>query len=169
MKNGTIVWLIVGMLCISSACKTTSTNSNKKYTNNSKTNTTAESNQAIENYLFNKINQYRKSIGLQTLVYDSLVYTVALKHSSNMAQGKVVFGHGGFEERYQQINAIYKQLNSIAENVAMGNSGHSSIFEGWLKSEGHKKNIEGYYTHTAIAVTKANTGNYYYMQIFILK
>ena len=49
----------------------------------------------------------------------------------------------------------------------MGYTSAQAVVDGWLGSEGHKTNIEGDYTHSAISAVKTNDGVYYYTQIFI--
>ena len=39
----------------------------------------------------------------------------------------------------------------------------------WLNSPGHRKNIEGDFTHIGIGVVKNDAGVYYFTQIFLKK
>jgi uncharacterized protein YkwD len=85
-----------------------------------------------------------------------------------MADGSVPFSHDGFDDRVAAISAQIP-ISGAAENVAM-NSGYSDpariAYDGWLKSEGHRNNIEGNYDLTGIGVYQASGGSYYLTQLF---
>lgn len=116
--------------------------------------------------LFQLINQYRQKVGLSLLEQSSVLKTIALEHSMAMASGQSAFGHDGFEAR---ASKALEQLTgkSIAENVANGNVSPQKIVEGWLLSDGHRKNIEGDFTSTGIGVEKQANGNLFYTQLFL--
>ncbi|MFZ1730910.1 MAG: CAP domain-containing protein [Bacteroidota bacterium] len=115
------------------------------------------------------INQYRVEQGYAPLSLSSVITTQARQHSKNMASGLVLFGHDGFQQR---VDEIKKQLNvgGAGENVAM-NSGYTDpakvAFDGWLKSDGHRANIEGNYDLTGVGVSQSSDGAYYLTQIFV--
>lgn len=114
------------------------------------------------------INQHRADKGLAPLTLSDVITTQARQHSRNMADGTTPFSHDGFQER---VDAIKKQINigAAGENVAM-NSGYTdparTAFDGWIKSDGHRANIEGDYNLTGIGVSQSSTGAYYLTQIF---
>jgi uncharacterized protein YkwD len=122
---------------------------------------------AIEQSIFNQINRYRVSKGLRALTRDSRIDTQARIHSQNMASGKVPFGHQGFQQRVQATKISFR---GAAENVAY-NKGYSDpatqAVQGWLKSTGHRTNIEGNYNLTGIGVATNSKGEVYFTQIFI--
>lgn len=116
-----------------------------------------------------QINQYRQSKNLPPLTLDANISKEARRHSQAMATGRVPLGHGGFEQRVRAIaqSISYRQA---AENVAY-NQGYSDpatqAVQGWLKSPGHRQNIEGDFDVTGIGVSKNAKGDYYLTQIFI--
>jgi len=122
---------------------------------------------AIEQSVFNQINQYRASKGLKALTRNSSIDTQARIHSQNMASGKVPFGHQGFSERIKATKISY---SGAAENVAY-NKGYSDpatqAVQGWLKSSGHLQNIQGNYNLTGIGVATNSKGEVYFTQIFL--
>jgi uncharacterized protein YkwD len=60
-------------------------------------------------------------------------------------------------------------VRSIGENVAMGRDSIEHIFQTWLQSPPHRKNIEGQFQYTGLGAAKnAETGNWYLAQIFVL-
>ena len=124
---------------------------------------------SLEESVHQQINQYRKSKKLPPLKLDVAITQQARKHSTAMAKGQVPFSHDGFENR---VKAIAKSLpyRSAAENVAY-NQGYSKpdqqAVDGWIKSPGHRHNMEGNFDLTGIGVSKNALGEYYLTQIFI--
>ncbi len=122
----------------------------------------------IEQRVHTLINQYRVDQGLAPLTISDVITTQCRNHSRNMADGTVPFSHDGFQDR---VNAISSQISisHAAENVAT-NSGYSDpaqiAVNGWIKSAGHKKNIEGDYDLTGIGVSQSSEGGYYLTQMF---
>lgn len=124
---------------------------------------------AWEQSAYRQINQYRQSRNLPPLQLDSRIVEQARAHSREMANGQVPFGHQGFEQRVKAI-ALAIPYQMAAENVAY-NQGYSDpatqAVQGWIKSTGHRINIEGQYDLTGMGVAKNAKGEYYFTQIFI--
>ena len=124
---------------------------------------------ALEQSIHQQVNEYRQSRNLPPLSLDSRISEQAKLHSQAMAKGEVPFSHEGFDQR---VKAIAKSIpyRSAAENVAF-NQGYSDpatqAVQGWLKSPGHLKNIEGDFDLTGISAIKNNQDEYYFTQIFI--
>jgi uncharacterized protein YkwD len=123
----------------------------------------------LKQSVFQKVNEYRVSQNISPLKLDPVISQPSEQHSQNMATGKVTFSHAGSEQRFDQIsNQIAYQ--KIAENVGY-NSGYSNpaeqVVEGWIKSDGHRKNMLGDYNLTGIGVAKNPEGEYYFTQIFV--
>jgi uncharacterized protein YkwD len=59
------------------------------------------------------------------------------------------------------------RLPLSAENVAYGNITAKEVVDNWLKSPGHRRNIEGKYTITGIGVAKSSDGTIFFTQIFV--
>jgi uncharacterized protein YkwD len=121
----------------------------------------------IEQSVFREINNHRSSQNLPTLLRNSASDNQARIHSQNMANGKVPFGHTGFQQR---VKAIAIPCIAAGENVAY-NQGYSDpakqAVEGWLNSPGHRRNIEGNYNLTGIGVARSADGKIYLTQIFL--
>lgn len=122
----------------------------------------------IEQRVHTLINQYRVDQGLAPLTMSDVITTQCRNHSRNMADGTVPFSHDGFQDRVDAIS-IQISISHAAENVAT-NSGYSDpaqvAVDGWIKSEGHKKNIEGNYDLTGVGVSQSAEGGYYLTQMF---
>lgn len=121
----------------------------------------------LETAVNRQVNQYRASKKLPPLSVDPRITQQARIHSQNMASGKVRFSHDGFEGRAKSIAIPYQ---SVAENVAY-NMGFSdpvrNAVEGWIKSDGHRKNMEGQFNLTGIGIAKNTKGEYYFTQLFV--
>jgi uncharacterized protein YkwD len=120
---------------------------------------------ALETEILKYVNDDRKDHGLVPLQMNTLESSLALKHSQDMAGGKVKFGHDGFNTR---AKTIQKTLGStvIGENVASGTMTAREVVDGWLNSPGHKKNIEGNFTLTGIGFARGKKGDIYFTEIF---
>lgn len=127
----------------------------------------ANSVDAIEKAVYNQVNQYRASKGLPPLTANLPMSEQARVHSQNMASGKVPFSHQGFQQR---VTAVAIPYSSAAENVAY-NQGYSDpatvAVQGWIKSTGHRQNMEGNFNLTGIGVATNSKGQYYFTQLFI--
>ncbi len=121
-----------------------------------------------EQDVFDLINEHRTSIGKEKLIVHPYITESAREHSTNMATGKTDFGHDGFFDRVADIKKKLEISGRSAENVAYNySSAAQSVVDQWLKSPGHKKNLEGAYTISGVGIAKSEEGVYYYTQIFI--
>lgn len=115
------------------------------------------------------VNQYRKTKGLASLKMMPIITVEALKHSKNMADGRVDFGHNGFEGRADRLMSQIEQSNAIAENVAYGKFTAQEVVNRWIQSAGHRKNIEGKFNLTGVGIVRRTDGYLFFTQIFINK
>lgn len=115
------------------------------------------------------VNQYRSSLGKKQLTFVDPAIAQADTHSANMAAGRTAFGHDGFEQRIAAISKTLGGVNAAAENVAYGKLSAKAVVDMWLKSPGHKKNIEGDYNLTGIGTARKSDGTVYFTQIFLRK
>ena len=130
----------------------------------------------LNNYekdVFNMVNNHRRSLGLNSLLWHEKAIYESQGHSQDMASFRVPFGHTGSSERFSNIKANEtRDTEKLGENVAQNSNSsgisHSEVaFKGWLRSYGHRKNIEGDYTHTGIGARQSDNGSWYFTQIFI--
>lgn len=121
----------------------------------------------IEVEILELINNHRLSLGLNPLEDMGLVKSVAYSHTDYMVDNNVV-SHDNFFKRssYLKENAGAK---SVSENVAYGYTSAQSVVKAWLKSEGHKANIEGDFTSFDVSAEENAEGKWYYTNIFIKK
>ncbi|HEX6913592.1 MAG TPA: CAP domain-containing protein [Chitinophagaceae bacterium] len=122
---------------------------------------------SIEDEVLVLVNQYRKSIGLGALKTNNAVVEESRRHSYNMAHHIVPFSHEGFNTRSKTLASKIPGMRSVAENVAYGQASAREVVGDWLKSPGHKMNIEGNYTQTGIGIVADKKGVLYYTQMFV--
>ncbi|MEJ7766325.1 MAG: CAP domain-containing protein [Chitinophagaceae bacterium] len=131
--------------------------------------TVASSRLKMDAAILDYVNQYRQSKGLPPLQLNEVISAAAEKHSSDMAFKKTPFGHNGFEERIRTISQKLGSLKKSAENVAYGNINAQQVVDIWVKSPGHRRNIEGKYSITGIGIARAGDGTIFFTQIFAVK
>ncbi len=120
----------------------------------------------IEYEIVYLLNQYRESIGLETLKTLNLASREANEHTKYMIKTGEI-SHDNFGKRSTNLiensNAII-----VAENVAYGFNTAEAVVKAWLKSESHKKNIENpSFTDFGISIEANTLGKNYYTNIFI--
>ncbi len=115
------------------------------------------------------VNAYRKQKGLSPLILLPTAAIEAKRHSVEMASKKLAFGHAGFDHRAAVIDKALKGTSSTGENVAYGRMTAFEVLTTWLKSKGHRENIEGNFNYTGVGVAKDSQGVIYYTQIFAKK
>ncbi len=118
----------------------------------------------IEQELLGLVNAHRSSLGYTSLEFSPVAYEYASAHTDYMiASGSL--NHDNFSARAsgisQEVNAEF-----VAENIARDYDTARQAFNGWLESSGHRKTLEGDFTHTAVSVKKDASGNFYYTQLF---
>ena len=126
---------------------------------------------ALEAEVLERVNRHRRAAGLRALRADPRIAEVARAHSRAMASGHRRFGHGGFDERSQALEARIAPYRRVAENVALQRSRHGDVpiraVAGWLRSSGHRRNIEGPYSLTGVGAAVSERGEVYLTQIFV--
>ncbi|MEW4925376.1 CAP domain-containing protein [Algibacter sp. 2305UL17-15] len=121
----------------------------------------------IEIEILELINNHRLSEGLNPLNNMTVIKSTAYSHTDYMVDNQAV-SHENFFARsnYLKANAGAKR---VSENVAYGFTSADSVVKAWMKSEGHRKNIEGDYTDFEISAEQDVDGRWYYTNIFIKK
>lgn len=122
---------------------------------------------SIELEILELINNHRLSKGLNPLKSMTIIKSTAFSHTDYMVDTQTV-SHANFFTRsnYLKSNAGAK---FVSENVAYGYSSAESVVGAWMRSESHKKNIEGDYTDFEVSAEKDVDGRWYFTNIFIKK
>ena len=114
------------------------------------------------------VNNYRQSIGLNTLEVINHISYKSQEHNIYMIDNKVV-NHDYFQQRADNLMQVLGATR-VGENIAYNYQTPESAMSAWLNSPEHKANIEGDYTHFGISVTvDETTGKKYYTNMFIKK
>ncbi|MBS0634210.1 MAG: CAP domain-containing protein [Verrucomicrobia bacterium] len=123
-----------------------------------------------EAILIELVNKERTKKGLKPLKELSEISKVARKHSQNMADKKVSFGHDGFDARFEEVQKI--GVRRFGENVAYSYNIKDPLeaaVKGWMKSEGHRENILGDYEETGMGIAYDKKGTFYVTQLFAVR
>lgn len=120
---------------------------------------------SIEVEILEEINLYRRALNLIELKPMVNLSIESEKHNQYMiSQG--VASHDNFSQRasylIQEVGA-----DKVGENIGYGYRTSQAVVNDWLKSKGHKENIEGNYTHFGISVRQDADGKNYFTNIFI--
>jgi uncharacterized protein YkwD len=110
------------------------------------------------------MNAHRISMGLSALVWDSRAAAVAQAHSRDMFD-RHYFSHTSPDGRstWDRLAARGVTYSQAGENIAWGQGTGSAALRAWLRSPGHRANIEhSSYTHHGVG--KVGT---YWTHIFI--
>ena len=121
----------------------------------------------IELQVLDLINEHRAQLGLPELDSVDEGSIQAATHNEHMISNDEVC-HDFFGSRYEALVKGVK-ASAVSENVAYGYNSAQAVVEAWLRSEGHKNNIEGDFTHFGISVKEANNGKMYFTNIFVRK
>jgi len=114
------------------------------------------------------INNYRSSIGLNTLQVINHISYKSQEHNIYMIDNNVV-NHDYFQQRSNNLIQVLG-AEKVGENIAYNYQTPESAISAWLNSPAHKANIEGDYTHLGISITvDETTGKKYYTNMFIKK
>jgi uncharacterized protein YkwD len=137
---------------------------------------TAEDKRVVTTYNYNDtelrlvtlINNYRQSIGLNSLEVVNHISYKSEEHNTYMIDNKVV-NHDYFQQRSDNLIQVLG-AERVGENIAYNYQMPESAFSAWMNSPAHKANIEGDYTHFGMSVTTdTQTGRKYYTNMFIKK
>lgn len=122
---------------------------------------------SIELDVLELVNAYRAQQGLTELQYLDEGSVQAETHNKHMIDNDEVCHHF-FGSRYQAlVNSV--KAKSASENVAFGYRTAEAAVNAWIKSEGHRKNMEGDHTHFGVSVSEGKDGKFYYTNIFVKK
>ena len=126
---------------------------------------------ALEAEVLERVNRHRRAAGLRALLADQRIAEMARAHSRAMASGRRRFGHGDFDKRSQAVEARVAPYRRVAENVARHGRRRGDLpaeaVAGWLRSSGHRRNIEGPYSLTGVGAAVSGRGEVYLTQIFV--
>ncbi len=149
-------------------CEAKKTQSFQEHSRVSKKYFLTESPTNYEEYCFKEINKVREKHGLPPFSWSAELANCARVHSQNMANRICSFGHDGFKKRAKEIAEVLP-YSKFGENVAYNYNYEDPVIiavDGWMNSEGHKKNILGEFEQTGIGIAYSEKGAFYVTQLF---
>ena len=98
--------------------------------------------QAIINEVIALVNEERAKEGLQPLSNNTNLSKVAYMKAVDMADNDY-FDHNSptYGDPFTMMDTFGIEYTAAAENIAVGYTTAESVMEGWMNSEGHRKNI----------------------------
>lgn len=119
-----------------------------------------------EKIMFDLINLHRKSKGFLELLIHDEGNVQSREHTNYMAFTRRGLTHKGFKKRVQRVRELeIRSVTRSGENIAY-NSTIERAHKALLKSSGHRKNIEGDFTHIGLGVDTDENGRLYVTQLF---
>ncbi|MBT8262640.1 MAG: CAP domain-containing protein [Bacteroidia bacterium] len=126
-----------------------------------------ETNWELADAILDLVNQHRVSEGLTELKRDQTYASAyAVEHTQYMIR-KAMISHDNFNVRSKALKERGALI--VGENVAYGYETAEDVVFAWLNSPGHKKIIEGLYTHSGFGIIQNERGDYYFTQLFYRK
>lgn len=96
----------------------------------------------FEYRVFELVNEERGKEELSPLKYSSVAASIAREHSEHMAEHGDLYHSTETDKVYsEELKKRGVSWNWAAENVANGYPTPEAVVEGWMESEGHRKNI----------------------------
>jgi uncharacterized protein YkwD len=93
--------------------------------------------------LAERINRHRVAIGCRAMKWDDRLAAEARRHTTDMAR-RGFFNHTNPDGRdpFDRLRVAGVRFRAAAENIAMGQPTGRDVYEGWIESPGHRRNIE---------------------------
>jgi uncharacterized protein YkwD len=127
----------------------------------------------LERRVFELINQERRALGLEELLWDETLAQLARLHSIDMADRETLshLGADGADTVTRARAYGVRGWRALGENIAF-NQGFDDpadmAVERWMVSPKHRANITNpFFTHTGIGVARAPDGRIFFTQIFV--
>jgi uncharacterized protein YkwD len=112
------------------------------------------------------MNAHRVSVGCRALTWSAKVAAVAQAHSADMGR-RDFFDHINPDGKtpFDRLRRAGIRYSAAAENIAYGTASATRVLELWLKSPGHRANIENCrYTHHGVGLFQGR-----WTQVFLEK
>ena len=111
------------------------------------------------------INNYRDSLGLNKLIVNDYISLKCESHNHYMIKTNNI-QHDYFVNRADSIK-IFLDTDNVGENIGYNYKSNEGVFNAWLKSEGHHKQIIGNYHIFGLSIRiDSKTKKKYYTNIF---
>jgi uncharacterized protein YkwD len=123
---------------------------------------------ADETTILELTNKARVEKELPRLTINPLLTKAARAHSANMAKQEKMDHVLDGKNPSDRVKAAGYKYSWTGENIAVGeNVTVQQIFDGWMNSEGHRKNIlKKEYREIGVGSARNDKGEVYYTQVF---
>ncbi len=93
--------------------------------------------------LLEQVNRHRERIGCPALRWDATLARVARRHCEDMAR-RGFFNHRNPDgaSPFARIEDAGIEYSAAAENIAAGQTSGAEVFRDWMRSRGHRENLE---------------------------
>lgn len=118
--------------------------------------------QEFEYEVLELANEERKAQGLEPLEFSVEVSEVARAKSHDMADSNY-FDHQSpnYGSPFEMMQTFGVDYRAAGENIAMGQRSPEEVMNGWMNSEGHRKNImHDQFTHLGVGYVEKNGTTY---------
>jgi uncharacterized YkwD family protein/spore coat assembly protein SafA len=118
---------------------------------------------AIENRVFQLVNQQRVQNGLRPLTYNWQLARVARYKSADM-MNKHYFSHTSptYGSPFNMMENFGLHFSAAGENIAMGQRTPEEVMNAWMNSPGHRANIlSNNFTQIGVGFAKDSAGRTY--------
>jgi uncharacterized protein YkwD len=98
------------------------------------------------------LDAHRRARGCPSTAFDATAAAVAHAHADDMRR-RGYFSHTTPEDLspFDRLRAGGVRFRAAAENIAFGQATGRAVFDSWLRSEGHRRNLENCsYTHHGV-------------------
>ncbi|WP_418263424.1 CAP domain-containing protein [Flavobacterium faecale] len=167
-RNFSRVLILSSLFFVFNACTTdAATNESITSTNDLKTQkNVGYTYSSLELETLDIINNYRKSLGLKTLEKINYISIKSEEHNDYMISNNSI-SHDNFSIRSENIKEVLG-AETVNENLAFNFNTAEGVLSAWLKSDVHKKQIIGNFTHFGIAIkAEPVSGKKYFTNIFV--
>jgi uncharacterized protein YkwD len=123
--------------------------------------------QSFERQTFDLVNALRVRMGLKTFQWADDASSSSRKHSEDMGNNSF-FAHTNLQGKspFDRMEAVGISFSSAGENIAAGQQSAIFAHEGWMNSEGHRKNVLANFKRLGVGVAFGDKMHIYYTQNF---
>ncbi|MHA6280959.1 CAP domain-containing protein [Salinimicrobium sp. CAU 1759] len=119
----------------------------------------------LELEILDLVNLYRISQGRNELEGLDQISRQAYLHNEHMITAREVCHHN-FGKRYWLLSERVG-ARAMGENVGYGYSSAGALVKSWIKSEGHRKILEGSYNNFGVSAREGEESKIYFTLIFV--
>jgi uncharacterized protein YkwD len=120
-----------------------------------------------QSMMLNLHNATRRQNRLTQLYSHSKLKRIAQEHANYMARHNKLSHYGiNHDTPEQRVIRDGLYVRSIAENIATGNTNVDAVFNRWMASYGHARNILGNYSYIGIGRSVSYDGTVYWCIIY---